>query len=77
MNLFRDDTNFGRVDNYNTLVRPAVEQRNANLQVGGAIRGLERSSQSQGSAINRLGGRAPAAPPQRFMNYQNYFGGSR
>jgi len=77
MNLFRDDTNFGRVDNYNTLVRPMVEQRNANLQVGGAIRGLERKTQTQGSAIRQLGGRAPAAPTQRFMNYQGYFGGSR
>ena len=60
MNLFRDDTNFGRVDNYNTLVRPMVEQRNANLQVGGAIHGLQTED-----PITRVGNQTTRRPRTR------------
>jgi hypothetical protein len=45
MNLFR--TNTGGVDNYNTLVKPELEQRRLNQQFNRDIGGLERNTNQQ------------------------------
>ena len=80
INLTRDDTDFGRIDNYNTLVRPKLEQQNANRRAAGQIRGLQNNSRQQGSAIQRIGNRTGSLPQttsgQFFMNTQKYFPGS-
>ncbi|MEE8450698.1 MAG: hypothetical protein V3R99_02255 [Thermoguttaceae bacterium] len=76
MNLFRNDTDFGRVDNYSTLVRPRVEQINASRQAAGQIRGLQNSSRIQGSTIQRIGtqtGTVPRTTGQFFNNTQQFF----
>ena len=44
MNLFRNDTANGTIDNYTTLVRPALQQINANQQFGNDIFGLQRNA---------------------------------
>jgi hypothetical protein len=51
MNLFR--TNTGGVDNYNTLVRPELEQRRLNQQFNRDIGGLERNANQQLLEIRR------------------------
>ena len=40
--------------NYFTLVRPALQQRQANVRFGGQIRGLQGAARQQGSAIQML-----------------------
>lgn len=55
MDLFRTDTDLGTVDNYYTMVKPRIDQRNSNLHVGGQIRGLQGTSQRQGTALRNLG----------------------
>jgi len=46
MNLFRTDNLQGTVDNYYTLVKPRIDQRNANVRVKGAIRGLQSTTRN-------------------------------
>lgn len=78
MRLFSTDDDFGRIDNYYTLVKPRLEQRSQNLQFGGAIGGLKQRTQVQGAAIQQLGRQTDylqgAQTPQYYMNYGNYFG---
>jgi len=78
LNLFRSDAGSG-VDNYYTLVRPFVEQRHTNQSVGGKIRGLQRSSRAQGSAIRRIDRNAEAAQgkasQQYYQNFRGFFPG--
>jgi len=79
MNLFRDDTDFGRIDNYNTLVRPRLQQQNENRQAAGQIRGLQGATRAQGSAIQHIGNRTGTVPRttgQFFNNTQQYFPGA-
>ncbi|MFZ5829981.1 MAG: hypothetical protein ACOY3P_07825 [Planctomycetota bacterium] len=80
LNLYRRDVGAG-VDNYNTLVRPLIEQRQQNQLFGGEIRGLQSTQQLQNSALQRLGktgvgqfqqGRATNAP-EFYMNYGPYY----
>ncbi len=77
MNLFRTDDDFGRVDNYSTLVAPFVEQRTVNQHLGTGLRGLDRNSRLQGSAINRLDRKTQTmqgvATPQFYQNFHGYF----
>ncbi len=78
LNLFRADAGSG-VNNYYTLVRPFVEQRHTNQHVGGAIRGLQRTSRTQSSAIRRINRDAEAAQgrasQQYYQNFRNFFPG--
>lgn len=79
MNLFRDNDDFGRVDNYSTLVQPRLDQRSANRRAAGQIRGLQNSSRNQGSAIRNIGSRTGTVPRttgQFFNNTQQYYPGS-
>jgi hypothetical protein len=78
MQLFRTSTNFGTVDNYSTLVRPALDQRSMNQQFNMDIYGLERTSRVQNSALRQLGrgnGRLPQSigTPQFYMNSGSYY----
>lgn len=45
LNLFRDDAGFGGVDNYNTLVRPQLEQQRVNQQLQRQTQALNRRVQ--------------------------------
>jgi hypothetical protein len=75
LNLFRGGGE--GVDNYNTLVRPQLDQRQLNQRYGQDIYGLERQARIQ----QAMSQRAPARPlqsvgtPQYFMNYGNYYQG--
>lgn len=81
MNLFRNDTNGGTIDNYSTYVRPALDQRSMNQQFNVDLYGLERNQRIQNAALqqlNRTYSRAPQSigTPQFYMNYGNYYPGS-
>jgi hypothetical protein len=76
LNLFRNDTSLGTIDNYTTIVRPELEQRYFNQQIRRDVRGLERDSRAQGAALQQMGvPRSPQgiATPQYYLNYGNYF----
>jgi len=79
MNLFRPDNDLGTINNYYSLVKPLVDQQNANAMFGGQIRGLQNSNYLQGTAIQQIGRETQAlqgiATPQYFMNYQEYYPG--
>ncbi len=79
LNLFRTDTNANTIDNYNTLVKPFVEQRYVNRRFSSEIHGLDRNSRSQSSAIRRLGEATNSlqgiATPQYYQNFQGFFPG--
>lgn len=86
MNLYRNDTAGGTIDNYTTLVRPALDQRSQNQRFNDDIYGLERSARIQNSALQQLnrGARTrtlqSVATPQFYLqttggmpqNYMNY-----
>jgi hypothetical protein len=76
LNLFRNDTSLGTIDNYTTLVRPQLEQRFFNQQIGRDVYGLERDSRAYGTALQQMGReRTPqgVVTPQFYMNFGNYF----
>ena len=68
MNLFRREGD--GVNNYQTLVRPQLDQRFLNQQLGQDVRVLERNAQIQRMQINQqprtLQG---VGTPQYYMNY--------
>lgn len=78
MNLFRRDS-LGTIDNYTSLVRPELEQRNVNQQYGRDIRGLERDTRMQGSSLQQLNKETRTlqgvGTPQFYQNYGNYYQG--
>jgi hypothetical protein len=78
MNLFRTDNDRGRVNNYYSLVRPAVDQQRVNYQTQNSLQSLQTTTRVQGSQLEQLNQRTqpprPAANPS-FMNYQNYYPG--
>lgn len=80
MNLFRRDTDLGTVDNYTTLVRPALEQRAANQRFNMDIFGLERRARLQQHSIQRMEQTDRTlqgiGTPQYYMNYGGYYGNS-
>ena len=81
MNLFRNDTNGGTIDNYSTFVRPALDQRSMNQQFNMDIYGLERNARLQNRALQQMDRGGPRAPqsigtPQFYMNYGNYYPGA-
>ena len=57
MNLYRSGTSNGTIDNYTTLVRPSLQQQNANQQFGNDIFGLQRNTRIQELPFGRC---APA-----------------
>lgn len=78
MNLFRND-NGGAVNNYYSLVRPALDQRNTNQQTQREIQSLETTSRTQSQTLNQINQLnsqakpAPTAPAATFQNLQNYY----
>ena len=81
MNLFRNDTAGGTIDNYSTYVRPALDQRSMNQQFNVDLYGLERNQRIQNAALQQLGRTYSCAPqsigtPQFYGNYGNYYPGS-
>jgi hypothetical protein len=76
LNLFRRDSG-GQVDNYSTLVKPAIDQRNANQQFNRDITGLNRSAIMQSSMLQQLNNDNRAlqgvSTPQFYMNYGSYY----
>ena len=74
LRLFNGSTGVGRAENYHTLVRPYLEQRSTNARIGTELKGLERSSRRQGSALQglQIGGRPL---PQYYQNYGDYYPG--
>lgn len=78
LNLYRNDRNGGVVNNYYTLVKPALDQRNMNQQFNVDLYGLERANRIQSAAMRQMNTNQRtlqgAATPQ-YMNYGNYYPG--
>lgn len=77
MNLYRNDGVSG-VNNYYSLVKPALDQRAYNQQTQREIQTLQTNTRTQSQMLNQLN--VPANPttlPQNsFQNLQNYYPGS-
>ncbi len=77
MNLFRTDTTFGTIDNYNSRVRPLLAQQRVNQQTGNRIRSLQLQSRTRGTQIRQLGQQTQllqgTARPPAFMDYGGYY----
>ncbi|MCE5267515.1 MAG: hypothetical protein LLG00_06480, partial [Planctomycetaceae bacterium] len=54
LQLFRNDTAGGTIDNYTTLVRPALQQQRLNQQFGADLFGLQRDSRIQQASLQRF-----------------------
>jgi hypothetical protein len=79
MNLFRSN-NGGTIDNYNTLVRPQLQQQALNEQTANDIYGLDRQNRiqqalMQGSLYNGPRSLQGVGTPQYYMNYGRYYPG--
>jgi len=78
LNLFRTN-GFDGIDNYNTLVRPMVEQSYLNRRVSGQLQGLQSSRVRQDSSIRRIGEATSTlqghGTPQFYQNSKGYFPG--
>ncbi len=74
MELGRINSSFGDIDNYNQYVKPRLEQRRANRQVGQQIIGLQNSVRTLNRQTQSLRG---VIIPQYYMNRGNYYPGFR
>ncbi len=54
MQLFRNDTAGGTIDNYTTLVRPQLQQQQLNQQFGTDVFGLQRAARIQQATMQRM-----------------------
>ena len=92
MSLFRTEDSARGINNYYSLVKPALEQRQKNRQATRAISGLQQKAQSQGLSIQQMnqqnaarqrpgnvipGANVPQRMPATFMNTQQYYPGFR
>ncbi len=79
MNLFRNDNNRGRINNYYSLVRPMQEQQQVNSQTQYKLQSLQSTTRAQGSQLQEIDQRTqppvPASTNPSFMNYQHYYPG--
>ena len=77
MQLYRSNNSYGTIDNWNELVRPALEQQQQNRQLSSDVRGLQGATRSQGLDLRTLGratqGLQGSANRQYYMNYGGYF----
>ena len=72
MNLYRQDNSLGTVNNYYSLVKPQIDQRNANRRMGSAIRGLQSTTRALDVQTRGIMGTSG----QRYhMNYGGYYPG--
>jgi hypothetical protein len=79
LNMFRTNLSGAPADNYNTWVRPQLEQNRQSQVFGGQIRGLQSAARVQGSVLQRLGKRTDTMGgtmvPEYFQNYKDYYPG--
>ena len=80
MNLFRTSSSgFAEIDNYNTLVRPALQQRQTNRQTQWDVHSLRSRSGAQGTQLRELNQRTDALQGtfqrNRFGNHFDYYPG--
>ncbi len=54
MNLFRNDSDFGRVNNYYSLVKPQLDQRAYDQRMQNQIQLLQNQARTQAQELNRL-----------------------
>ncbi|MEN6458962.1 MAG: hypothetical protein ABFC63_08530 [Thermoguttaceae bacterium] len=54
LQLFRNDTSNGTIDNYSTLVRPQLQQQRLNQQFGNDMFGLQRDNRLQQASLQRV-----------------------
>jgi hypothetical protein len=77
LNLYRNDTANGTQDNYTGIVRPMLEQQNANQHFAAQINTNASKLQQQQSALQRSGQDMPVGAglvnPQYFINYGSYY----
>ena len=72
MELGRINSTYGDIDNYNQYVKPRLEQRRANQQVGNQIIGLQDRVRTLNRQTQSLRG---VIIPQYYMNHANYYPG--
>jgi hypothetical protein len=81
MNLYRTGTNNGTIDNYTSLVRPEINQRQTNQRFGADINSLETSSRVQGFNLQQLHRDTQNLQgvkyQQFFMNYGDFYPGAK
>ncbi len=81
MNLYRSTGRFGGVDNYNSLVRPMLRQRQENRQTQLDLQRLRMNSGAQGTQLQQLNQRTSnvrgTGQPNRFRNFHDYYPGLR
>jgi hypothetical protein len=79
MQLFRNDTAGGTIDNYTTLVRPQLQQQRLNQQFGVDLWGMQRENRLQQSSLLRMQENARSlqgvGTPQFYMNAGNSYPG--
>ena len=79
MNLFRTDNSYGRIDNFSTLVRPRLRQRQMNRQTQWELHSLRTSSGTQGTQLRDLNQRTNSiqgtGQPSRFRSVHDYYPG--
>jgi len=79
LNMFRSNLSGLPSDNYNTWVRPQLEQNRQSHVFGGEIRGLQSAARVQGSVLQRLGKKTETIggtmAPEYFQNYRDYYPG--
>jgi hypothetical protein len=79
MNLFRNDNDRGRINNYYNLVRPMVEQQNLNYQTQNRLQSLQSTTRQQGSQLQQIDQRVMPSSPfgsnPNFMNTGQFYPG--
>jgi len=79
LNMFRTNLSGQPADNYNTWVRPQIEQNRKSHVIGGEIRGLQSAARVQGSVLQRLGKKTETIggtmAPEYFQNFKDYYPG--
>jgi hypothetical protein len=81
MQLFRNDTAGGTIDNYTTLVRPQLQQQRLNQQFGTDLFGLQRDARLQQASMQRMQNidrsLQSVSTPQFYMNGGGYYPGNQ
>ncbi len=73
LNLVRDSNSSSGLPNYQTLVRPALEQRQRNIQQQRQINRLQTDLNTTRRAFTRAKEGFQTGHPTRFMTYLHYY----
>ncbi len=77
LQLFRNDTAGGTIDNYSTLVKPQLQQQRMNQQFGTDLWGLQRDARIQQASVQRMQNNVRTlqgvGTPQFYMNGGGYY----